>query len=270
MSQKKATNKYLFKRKHKTLDKKDNDYRAKIIYGYLTVLAATLSFAGMLLLGYYLELHSTWYLNILEIYQAALHGFIRTVLIVIITIVPICMCQHYARVRPLLSMIFFLLSLIVLLPQVGLPVLWFKELAVTVVLETIMLTFILCTVGIITQKDLSNFNNILSLGLLGLISTTFLNIQFLHIPLLVSLLSYASIFIFLGYLVYDSNTAMNSYTEAKKLSGLFFISILLANSLNILQDIIIIFLESLGSSGDGGILEDIDDNDSSGGFDSFW
>lgn len=241
----------------------DTDYIAKLKYGYLTTLVAALSFTGILILSYVLSQHSTTYLRLLTLYMAGLHGFVRTCLIILVSVIPLWLCQVYAKFNPLKSIFFFGLSLITIGFPVGIPVVRMPTVVVPVAIQTLALTLLFCLIGIITHKDLSNWGSILSIGLLGLLLSTFLNRQFLHLSLITGLLSYATMLIFLGYLIFDANIAMNSYTEAKKLGGLFLISILLANSLSILQDIIVLFFELLGSG-------DSDSDDDSGGFDSFW
>jgi FtsH-binding integral membrane protein len=155
--------------------------------------------------------------------------------------------------------------LIVLGFPLGVAISVLPELIIPVAVQVTVLTLLFCSIGIIFKKDLSSWGSILSFGLVGIISMTFTNWQFLHLTFLNTISYYATVLLFLGYLIYDANMAMNSYTEAKELGGLFFVSILLANSLDILQDIIVLFLEILTSDSD-----DDSDNDSDGGFDSFW
>ena len=251
------------KKKRIRLNTADPDYFAKLRYGYLTVLVAVLNFIVVLMLSFFLSRHSSVYFKLLMIYMSWLHGFVRTCLIILISVAPLWLCHLYARVKPIKSIFFFGLALITIGFPLGIPVILMPTVIIPVALQVLALTVLFCSIGIVIQKDLSNWNSILSMSLLGLVLSTFVNLQFLHLPLVTSILSYATMTIFLGYLIFDANEAMNSYAEAKKLGGLFFISILLSNSLDILQDIIVLFFELLSS-------EDSDSDNDSGGFDSFW
>ena len=63
----------------------DEEYLAKLRYGYLTVTVAILSFVGLLVMNYLL-LDNALYIKILVIYAKAYRGFIiRTILIIIAT-----------------------------------------------------------------------------------------------------------------------------------------------------------------------------------------
>ncbi|GAA2964196.1 hypothetical protein FC48_GL001111 [Ligilactobacillus murinus DSM 20452 = NBRC 14221] len=251
--------------KRAKLVKTDTDYFAKLKYGYLTVAVAILSFVAILIVDYFLVQYSDAYFNLLVLYSNALHGFIRTCLIIILSIIPVIVCKASALINPVVSISFYFISLIVLGFPLGVAISVLPELIIPVAVQVTVLTLLFCSIGIIFKKDLSSWGSILSFGLVGIISMTFTNWQFLHLTFLNTISYYATVLLFLGYLIYDANMAMNSYTEAKELGGLFFVSLLLANSLDILQDIIVLFLEILTSDSD-----DDSDNDSDGGFDSFW
>lgn len=90
----------------------DEDYLAKLRYGYLTVTVAILSFVGLLVMNYLL-LDNALYIKILVIYAKAYRGFIRTILIIIATIIPVVICRRNAVIRPVRSIVFYFISLFV-------------------------------------------------------------------------------------------------------------------------------------------------------------
>ncbi len=79
--------------KRAKLVKTDTDYFAKLKYGYLTVAVAILSFVAILIVDYLLVQYSDAYFNLLVLYSNALHGFIRTCLIIILSIIPVIVCK---------------------------------------------------------------------------------------------------------------------------------------------------------------------------------
>ena len=240
----------------------EDDYFKMLSYGYLTVIVAVLCFSLYLLGSYYLIRHSELYFQTLKLYLSCLHGFVRTVLIIIISVTPLWLCQLYSKSKPIISILLFFIAVILLGFPLAIPILFVPELVIPTAIETIVLTLLFCSIGIFLRKNLSKWQSLLAFSLGGLVITSLLNVQFFHLNLLSSLLTYAGIIIFIGYLIFDANNAMLSYVDAKELGGLFWISILLANSLDIFQDIIVLFFELLSTS-------DSDSSDS-GGFDSFW
>lgn len=232
-------------------------------YGYLTVIVAVICFSLALLANYFLVRNSVLYIQILKIYIACLHGFVRTTLIIIITAIVVCLCKSYSKKRPIISILFFLISLVLLGFSLSIPIVFLPNLIIPTAIETIVLTLLFCSIGIFTHKDLSQWQSLLTFGLLGMVITTFLNGQFFHIPILATILTYLGIIIMLGYIVFDSNNAMLSYVDAQELGGIFYVSLLLANSLDLFQDIILLFFELLSTDSDS-------DSSDSSGFDSFW
>lgn len=158
--------------------------------------------------------------------------------------------------------LFFLLSLVVLGFPMGLIFLYFpNQMIVPAILETIGVTFLFCSIGLLTKKDLTNWGGFLSLALASLAMDSVLNLQFFHLSWFAYSISFGTTVLFLAYLIYDANQAMQNYDEAKRLGGIYFIAILLASSLEILLDMIYLFWNNLVPG---------DDNDADSGFDSFW
>ncbi|WP_429939427.1 MULTISPECIES: Bax inhibitor-1 family protein [unclassified Enterococcus] len=235
---------------------------AKIRYGYLTMIAAVLSFGLCLLATDYLVHTNSLYVQWLFTFTAALHGFIRTCLLVFLGIVPMWCCRSTAYTKPIISLFFFLLSLVVLGFPMGLIFLYFpNQMIVPAILETIGVTFLFCSIGLLTKKDLTNWGGFLSLALASLAMDSVLNLQFFHLSWFAYSISFGTTVLFLAYLIYDANQAMQNYDEAKRLGGIYFIAILLASSLEILLDMIYLFWNNLVPG---------DDNDADSGFDSFW
>ncbi|KRL83439.1 hypothetical protein FC32_GL000693 [Ligilactobacillus apodemi DSM 16634 = JCM 16172] len=163
-------------------------------------------------------------------------------------------------IRPVRSIVFYFISLFVWGLPLGMIMIAFPQVIIPAALQVTVLTLIFCSIGMLFKKDLSSWGSILGFGLVSVILATLLSSNFLHLSFVSSLSYYATVVIFLGYLIYDANIAMNLYPEAKKVGGLCLVSILLASSLDILQDIIILFMESILSD------NDLDGDD----FDSFW
>jgi FtsH-binding integral membrane protein len=251
-------------RKLDRLSGRVNSY-AKIRYGYLTMLAAVVSFGACLITVGYFAYTSPLYVKALFNFTAALHGFVRTCLLIVVTIAPMWYCRSMAYKKPIISLIFYVLSLVVLGFPMGLVFLYVPIKTVFFAAAgTIGITFLFCTIGILTKKDLTNWGGFLSMALASLAMDSVLNLQFFHLSWLTYSISFGATMLFLGYLIYDANQAMHSYDEAKRLGGLYLVSILFANSLEILLDMIYLFWQNIGS--DNNDHDDYNDN----GFDSFW
>lgn len=238
---------------------------ANIRYGYLTMLAAVVSFGGCLVAADYFAHTSPLYVKALFNFTAALHGFVRTCLLIVVTLAPMWYCRSMAYKKPIISLFFYVLSLVVLGFPLGLIFLYVpSKVILFAAAGTIGITFLFCTIGILTKKDLTNWGGFLSMALACLAMDSVLNLQFFHLSWLTYSISFGTTMLFLGYLIYDANQAMHSYDEAKCLGGLYLVSILFANSLDILLDMIYLFWQNIGSGND-----DYDDYDNDG-FDSFW
>ena len=92
----------------------------------------------------------------------------------------------------------------------------FPQVLIPAALQVTVLTLIFCSIGMLFKKDLSSWGSILGFGLVSVILATLLSSNFLRLSFVSSLSYYATVVIFLGYLIYDANIAMNLYHEAKK------------------------------------------------------
>jgi Integral membrane protein, interacts with FtsH len=146
--------------------------------------------------------------------------------------------EHASMAKSLTLLIgFALLEGVILSPIIALTSITTLTMALT---STVVLFAVLAIFGLTTKRDLSKFGSVLTSLLITLIIVSIIGLFFVNVPMVSLVISYISIIIFSGFVLYDNKMLKDRYQNS---NGENLDAVAVSGALNLYLDFINLFID---------------------------